>query len=61
MGNVLHNWVNYNCNENVFNKDKSISILKAAYESKPNRHEALEKLIVYLMLNKDYKTVKYII
>ena len=46
--------------ENVFNKDKSISILKAAYESKPNRHEALEKLIVYLMLNKDYKTaIKY--
>ena len=20
MGNVLHNWVNYKCNENVFNK-----------------------------------------
>ena len=46
--------------EYVFNKDKSIAIFKAAYESKPNRHEALEKLIIYLMLKKDYKTaIKY--
>ncbi len=46
--------------EYVFNKDKCISNLKAAYESKPNRYEALEKLIVNLSLFKEYdESIKY--
>ena len=46
--------------ESVFNKDKCIASLKAAFESKPNRYEALEKLIVNLSLFKEYEeSIKY--
>ncbi|MBP5468501.1 MAG: tetratricopeptide repeat protein, partial [Candidatus Riflebacteria bacterium] len=46
--------------EYVFSKDKCISSLKEAYESKPNRYEALEELVVYLSLFKEYeKSLKY--
>ena len=46
--------------EYAFNKSKCILNLKVAYESKPNRYEALEKLIVYLSLFKEYEeSIKY--
>lgn len=46
--------------EYVFSKDKCISSLKEAYESKPNRYEALEILVVYLSLFKEYEeSIKY--